>query len=84
MEKLNQNQILEELEFLRKRLEKIETFLAPVQKEFFVIEDLEKILGLTRQTIYLKISRGELPKGVKKGKRLYFSREDVFKYLKNL
>lgn len=48
---------------------------------FLTISDAAIFLNLTVPTIYSKVSRGELPV-MKRGKRLYFSREDLMQYIK--
>ena len=45
------------------------------------VKDAAQFLNLTVPTIYNKVSRGELPY-MKRGKRLYFSDEELMAYLK--
>jgi excisionase family DNA binding protein len=45
------------------------------------IQDAAQFLGLTVPTMYSKVSKGELPV-TKRGKRLYFFRSELLKYLK--
>jgi len=46
-------------------------------------QEAGEFLSLTAATIYSKISRGELPV-MKRGKRLYFSRDELLEYLKDV
>ncbi len=46
------------------------------------VEQTAQFLNLTKATIYTKVSRGELPV-MKKGKRLYFSKLELLKYLQS-
>lgn len=48
--------------------------------DYLDIEGVMKILGLKKSTIYSKVNRKEIPY-MKRGKRLYFSRVDIEKYL---
>lgn len=52
----------------------------PPRDELFDVEKTAKFLNLTPATIYSKVSKGELP-NIKRGKRLYFSRDELIKYL---
>jgi len=47
-----------------------------------VVDDVVKILGLAKATIYSKTSRNELPY-MKRGKKLYFRESEIMKYLKD-
>ena len=73
------------------RLENIESLLLDIkhgklqekkQAEYFTVRELAKFLNLTVPTIYSKVSRGDLPY-LKRGKRLYFSRETIENWLNN-
>ncbi len=44
------------------------------------IDEACQVLHLEKPTVYSKVSRGELPH-MKKGKRLYFSREALLEYI---
>ncbi len=46
------------------------------------IKEAAEFLHLSVYTIYSKVSRGELP-SMKKGKRLYFSTQDLTDYVKS-
>lgn len=50
--------------------------------EFLTISQAAILLNLTVPTMYGKVSRGELPV-MKRGKRLYFSREQLTNYIKD-
>ncbi|PKO95492.1 MAG: DNA-binding protein [Bacteroidetes bacterium HGW-Bacteroidetes-7] len=52
----------------------------PLNGDFLKISQAANFLNLTVSTIYSKVSRRELP-CMKRGKRLYFSREELSKYL---
>lgn len=45
------------------------------------IQEAAQFLGLTVPTMYSKVSKGEVPV-TKRGKRLYFFRSELLKYLK--
>ena len=45
------------------------------------IQEAAQVLGVTVPTMYSKVSKGELPV-TKRGKRLYFFRSELLKYLK--
>ena len=49
-------------------------------EQFLTIQEVSKFLNLSVPTIYSKTSKGELPV-MKRGKRLYFSKQDLIKYL---
>lgn len=55
-----------------------------IQKEtdqLLTIEEIADFLHLSRPTIYSLVSRSEIP-CMKKGKRLYFSKDEVTEWLK--
>ena len=54
----------------------------PTLNEFLNIEETANFLNLSKSTIYSKVNKRELPV-MKKGKRLYFSREDLSAYIKS-
>lgn len=58
---------------------KIEPIGQPEQ--LLTVQEAAQFLNLTVPTIYSKVSKGELPY-MKRGKRLYFSREELLQYLK--
>lgn len=45
------------------------------------IDEVGELLSLSKATIYAKVSRREIP-FMKRGKRLYFSREQILDYIK--
>lgn len=78
-------------EFLDKRLTNIEDLLLSIkhgkdslsddnQKDILRIEDAMKLTGLAKQTIYQMASSGRIPH-VKKGRRLYFNRNELNEWL---
>ncbi len=50
-------------------------------EDLMTINGAANFLDLSKATIYSKVSRRELPV-MKRGKRLYFSKEELTKYLK--
>ena len=79
--------LLKKVNILIKKVEKLEKIVSeksntPEQTEkFLTVEEAAKLLNITKQTIYEKVSRGELPV-MKRGKRLYFSDIELYEYLK--
>lgn len=53
----------------------------PEPDELLTVESAASYLSIAVSTIYTKISRGELPV-MKNGKRCYFSKTELLKYLK--
>lgn len=53
------------------------------QQELLTIEELSKLAHLSIRTIYQKKSRGEIPGVCKPGKRLFFEREIILKWIKD-
>jgi excisionase family DNA binding protein len=51
-----------------------------VPEQIFTIQQAAEFLSLTVPTIYSKTSKGELS-FMKRGKRLYFSKQELIKYL---
>lgn len=49
-------------------------------EQFLTVEEAAEFLNLTKPTIYSKVSKRELPY-MKRGKRLYFARQDLSTYL---
>ncbi|NGM71677.1 helix-turn-helix domain-containing protein [Sphingobacterium sp. SGL-16] len=73
-----QGAILEQIQYLLRELlgkpeEKKEAFLN--------IDEASEFLGLTKATLYVKVSRREVP-SIRRGKKLYFSTLDLINYLK--
>jgi excisionase family DNA binding protein len=52
------------------------------QSDLLVIKDAGKFLNLSVNTLYGKVRRREIPY-MKRGKRLYFSREELTSYIKS-
>ncbi|MBX3164195.1 MAG: helix-turn-helix domain-containing protein [Bacteroidetes bacterium] len=51
-------------------------------EQLLTIQQAAKFLSLTVPTMYGKVSKNELP-FMKRGKRLYFSRDEIMQYLKD-
>jgi len=49
---------------------------------FLNVDEAARFLGLSKNTIYSKVSKNELPV-MKQGKRLYFSEEELSSYIKS-
>jgi excisionase family DNA binding protein len=87
MSNLNFEQMPMAIVTLIEKVEKLEKIVSeksniPEQTEkFLTVEEAAKLLNITKQTIYEKVSRGELPV-MKRGKRLYFSDIELYEYLK--
>ncbi len=88
MSNLNFEQMPMAIVTLIEKVEKLEKIVSeksniPEQTEkFLTVEEAAKLLNITKQTIYEKVSRGELPV-MKRGKRLYFSDIELVEYVKN-
>ena len=67
-------------EIKRLLLEKSNTTQPAAEPELLTIDEAAKFLNLSKPTLYSKASRGELPY-MKRG-RLYFSRLELMKYIK--
>lgn len=63
-------------------LKKQEQEPTPQSEKFLTIQEAAALFNLTVPTMYSKVSKGELPV-MKRGKRLYFSRNELQEYLKN-
>lgn len=65
-------------------LKAVRNELTPQEKgeQLLSIDELAELLHLSKATIYSKYSKGELPGGCKRGKRLYFQREVIIAWLK--
>lgn len=50
-------------------------------EHFLSVQEAGKLLNLADSTIYSKVSKNELPV-MKRGKRLYFSRNELMQYVK--
>jgi excisionase family DNA binding protein len=84
------DQLPQQMQRVTLQLEKIERLLldrsGQVQQQeqdiIMDVQDTAKFLHLSVPTIYSKASRGELP-AMKRGKRLYFSRQSLMQYLRD-
>lgn len=78
------NQLSEQVSELRELLVKHQISTTPSSQDsdkLLVIKEAADLLHLSIPTIYSKVSKGELP-CMKRGKRLYFMREELIAYLK--
>lgn len=89
MTALTFEQLPEAVTRLAAKLESIEQLLLnrkeqqakePTEK-LLTVQQAAEFLKLSVQTMYSKVSRGELPV-MKRGKRLYFSEKELIEYLK--
>lgn len=77
---------------LERRLSYIEQLLSAIasdttdtnepNSDLLSVDEAANLLRLSKATIYSKCSRRELP-FMKRGKRIYFSREELLQYLKD-
>lgn len=51
-------------------------------EQLLTIDEIAKILHLTKPTIYSKHSRGEIPGVCKRNKRLYFQKQVIIDWIK--
>lgn len=71
-----------EISALKNLIEEIrDTSQKPEPDELMTIKQAGEFLHLTVQTLYNKVSKNEIP-FMKRGKRLYFSKEQLIDYLK--
>jgi len=83
------DQLPEAVQNLSAKLDRIEELLfnqsitnaEKPEDELFSIQQTADFLNLTKQTIYGKVSKNEIP-FMKRGNRLYFSKTDLMTYLK--
>lgn len=73
--------LIEEVSELKKIVSEKSTTTEQTEK-LLTVEEAAKFLNLTKTSIYIKVSKGELPV-MKRGKRLYFSDIELLEYLKN-
>ena len=87
MEKISLEQLPALVMEMKEQLQRIEGVLMelknnrPVENELLTITEAAKLLTLTESTIYSKVCRFEIPV-IKKGKRLYFEKDVLLKWLK--
>ncbi|MDB9963714.1 helix-turn-helix domain-containing protein [Vicingaceae bacterium] len=62
-------------------IDQSETALPEHSDELLGVKETAEFLSLSVQTIYGKVSKGELPV-MKRSKKLYFSKDDLMNYLK--
>ena len=75
-------QLVGEVSTLKNLIEEIrDTSQHPEPDELMNIKQAGEFLHLTVQTIYNKVSKNEIP-FMKRGKRLYFSKDELMNYLK--
>jgi len=55
-----------------------------MDKEFYTVKELAKLLSVNPMTIYRMVDRGELPVYIIGGKAKRFRREDIEAYLKKV
>lgn len=63
-------------------LQKNEQQSTQQQEEFLTVKQASELLNLSVPTLYSKVSKGELPV-MKRGKRLYFSKQELTEYIKS-
>lgn len=63
-------------------IQKQEQAQQEIPEKLLNVQEAAKLLHLTVPTIYSKHSKGELPGVCKRGKRLYFSRQSLIKWVK--
>jgi excisionase family DNA binding protein len=81
-------------DLIESRLERIEKLLTEIKQGQSDIKQIDKpedlpitikeaaeLLHLTVTTIYTKVTHGELPGVMKRGKRLYFSKAELINYI---
>ena len=79
-------------ELIEIRLSKIESLLiefkcqqleneTTLTEKLLTVQEAAEFLNLSVPTIYLKVSKGEIP-FMKRSKRLYFSNEELMNYIK--
>ncbi|TAI48468.1 helix-turn-helix transcriptional regulator [Flagellimonas allohymeniacidonis] len=81
-------------EILEARLNSIENLILDLKKPsiqfapkdnpepFLTVDGVASLLDIAKPTVYTKHSKGELPGGYKRGKRLYFDRETILNWIK--
>ena len=86
MEKLSFEQLPIAVQKLQSKLEAIEQLLLNRNENpensgsLLTIEEAAAFLHLSKQTLYRKVSKGEIPH-MKRSKRLYFSKENLIDYV---
>jgi predicted DNA-binding transcriptional regulator AlpA len=90
-EKITYDNLPQAVEMLIERLDQLNSYLVEFVKlnnqpdnndtTILNVEDTAQFLNLKPSTIYSKICKSELPH-MKRGKRIYFLKEDLINYLK--
>lgn len=86
MEKISLEQIPAVIMEMKEQLQRIEGSLAQlgnqrsVENGLFTVSEAAKFLTLAESTLYSKVCRFEIPV-IKKGKRLYFEKDALLKWL---
>jgi len=80
-------QIEKEFEYIKTVLNKLQNAIPQISKpadeeEILSVKEVSQFLRLSVPTIYTYVNRGELP-AMKRGRRLYFSKNDLIAYLKS-
>jgi|SRR5690554_7528370 len=87
MTAINFNDLPEAVAKLTTKVDKLYNVITSVQsketaEEFLSVDETANFLNLSKPTIYAKVARRELPFS-KRGKRLYFNKTDLEKYIKD-
>lgn len=73
--------ILERLDRIERILNQKQVIQEQTETQIMNVEELAKYLGMSTSTIYKKTSDMEIPR-IKKGKKLYFIKEEIDEWLK--
>lgn len=68
------------LEQIQELLNKLVNLPQEPKEEFLDIDQTTEFLGIAKATLYVKVSRREVP-SIRRGKKLYFSKLDLIEYL---
>ena len=58
---MTEKELTRALEELNKRIDNLELKKVAIEKPLYTIEEVAKIFGVTKEAIYKRISRGEIP-----------------------
>ena len=81
MKRIDQRLDYIESEIKKESSKKISNDIEVIDDKVLSIDEVSKLLGLAKATIYSKVSKRELPH-MKRGKNLYFSEKEINGYLK--
>jgi excisionase family DNA binding protein len=81
MKRIDQRLDYIESEIKKESSKKISNNIEVIDDKVLSIDEVSKLLGLAKATIYSKVSKRELPH-MKRGKNLYFSEKEINGYLK--